>query len=569
MLQMGLIEGDIGRVLSLLKGWSVPPPDASPSRPAGHAHMARFGAQLVVALRALLSDEERATWDDKLHLTGDLLLTTYCVLLFAQRHEELVAVYASQIAEFAREDLYVNMLAMRNGASGQVKQKIVDAMVLHLPFQGPGSVTSVLTHVAEEARVAGGGAAAAAFPGGQWGALHRSEGLRKGRAVQWLCLGVPSVVPEARLARAELTALALHHGNALLREFALGGLGPGFKGPIEGHALLGHLAPAVEACGSDLLDAPLSLPPAAVAGSYEEYSSWTQYFACDALYRMWLERERSNAEVPPQALSDDEKLHALLAALQGSAAAWKFLNESAATFLEPGGGAGEEEPLLGAEGGEQLMVQVSVAAAVVAPDGAHLVPDEVLCSSVASGLRAAVSDDVQDRRQLQVEARVHPTDRGQLELALQCLSTGRDHVDGGLLAALLAVGVKGELPRLPLGTALQVTHVDAWELVPPGPLRVQAPHVARSLCRRCCLPQLVLHCLQMHAYIAAAGRHDEIRDQGVVELLAAGPGRLHDLFSAHQLQAVMGLERDILVLSMEEAERGSGKVEPAESGPAV
>eukprot|EP00897_Mesotaenium_endlicherianum_P006683 jgi/Mesen1/6042/ME000308S05238 len=183
-----------------LQAWIVPSADSASRRPACNPHLVRCGALLVLLLRQTLVgfDSDNPLLRERLRHTGDLIINTYAVLLFAMKREDLVATYACQLAPYLCEDLYIHMMDLRQADSVGVKRRLMSAALQHLPFQGrAGSVLSILDRVLEESREirrGGGGAAGAA-----WHAHRRSEALRKARAAMWLCLPPPDGLPEAQL----------------------------------------------------------------------------------------------------------------------------------------------------------------------------------------------------------------------------------------------------------------------------------------------------------------------------------------------------------------------------------
>ena len=93
------------------------------------------------------------------------------------------------------------------------------------------------------------------------------------------------------------------------------------------------------------------------------------------------------------------------------------------------------------------------------------------------------------------------SDRWQVAVALRCLAPpagsveeGEWSLSGGPLVAICASAIQGELPHLPV--RLLPTHVTGG-VVGNEEERWEASWMVRSLCRRCCLPSLVLRCLKV------------------------------------------------------------------------
>ncbi|XVF27106.1 hypothetical protein REPUB_Repub14bG0078000 [Reevesia pubescens] len=96
--------------------------------------MIRFGAHIVLVLRYLLADEMKDTFREKLMTVGDRILHMYSMFLFSKHHEELVGIYASQLARHRCVDLFVHMMGLRLNSSVHVKYKIFLSAMEYLPF---------------------------------------------------------------------------------------------------------------------------------------------------------------------------------------------------------------------------------------------------------------------------------------------------------------------------------------------------------------------------------------------------------------------------------------------------
>jgi hypothetical protein len=55
----------------------------------------------------------------------------------------------------------------------------------------------------------------------------------------------------------------------------------------------------------------------------------------------------------------------------------------------------------------------------------------------------------------------------------------------------------GELPHFRVGLVLEVLRLDAWYVDGERSQHLQAVHITQGLCRRCCLPELILRCMEV------------------------------------------------------------------------
>ncbi|CAK7356484.1 unnamed protein product [Dovyalis caffra] len=97
-IEMDLMLGNIPHLLDMIWSWIAPSEDdQNIFRPHGHSQMIRFGAHLVLVLRYLLAEEMKDSFREKL----------------MTQHEELVGIYASQLARHRCVDLFVHMMELR------------------------------------------------------------------------------------------------------------------------------------------------------------------------------------------------------------------------------------------------------------------------------------------------------------------------------------------------------------------------------------------------------------------------------------------------------------------------
>lgn len=57
--------------------------------------------------------------------------------------------------------------------------------------------------------------------------------------------------------------------------------------------------------------------------------------------------------------------------------------------------------------------------------------------------------------------------------------------------------IVGELARFHVGVTMEILRLDAWYSSKDGCLEGSASYIVRGLCRRCCLPELILRHLQV------------------------------------------------------------------------
>ncbi|MCO5586181.1 hypothetical protein L7F22_040120 [Adiantum nelumboides] len=144
-----------------------------------------------------------------------------------------------------------------------------------------------------------------------------------------------------------------------------------------------------------------------------------------------------------------------------------------------------------------------------------------------------------------------------ININMQCLAVGGDGIDsinqdGGLLGAALATAVKGEMLHFQPGLALEVFRLDAWYVDKEG-RRSPAVYITQGLCRRCCLPELILRCMQLRVFLASSGIFSN-EEEDLVEYVASSENTAHELFSTKQLQEFLVLEREFTLHVMESAE---------------
>ncbi|BBN06716.1 nuclear pore complex protein Nup107 [Marchantia polymorpha subsp. ruderalis] len=547
LVQMDLMLGDITHLLELLRTWIAPSQDTrDSSRPHGHPQMIRFGAHLVLVLRYILNDEMKEQFKEKLWLIGDLILNTYAIFLFTQRKEELVGVYASQLAPHLCVELYVQMIELRENESVPVKYKIFKSAIEYLPFISEdgtkGSFSDIISRVLSKSRdiKSDSRPLAKVEISGQ-----RLQTVRKAHAVQWLCFLPPPSLSSVEVLRAELLARALEYSNVLFREYSLSCLWRTPEMPVGAHVLLGHLAEPL----NQPTDALLSLDQLRVQENLQEFEEWREYYACDALYRNWLKIEQGNSVVPSDELSSDEKERAATAAQQALDAASSLLQRNHGMWLAGVDDVAEDD--LAPD-----WIELQCTGMLSSSSGSSLVPDASVCTALVDALyNCGAIQGVQ--RQLTVDVTVNGKDHSLVDILLRCLPVKGDGLgsntdyDGGLLASIIAYAVKGELPHFRAGIVLEVLRLDAWYISGDGIQQVQAGYIVQGLCRRCCLPELILRSMQVKAALAAASVEVDDEDCDVLELVASKEYELYQLFSQRQLQELLQFERRARIYSLE------------------
>ncbi|KHG19637.1 hypothetical protein F383_02618 [Gossypium arboreum] len=204
-IEMNLMLGNIPLLLELIWSWIAPSEDdQNISRPRD-PQMIRFGAHVVLVLRYLLAEEIKDTFREKLMTVGDRILHMYSLFLFSKHHEELVGIYASQLASHRCIDLFVHMMELR-----------LNSRLLSRSRETKAGKFDETSDVVEQ---------------------HRLQSLQKALVVQWLCFTPPSTITDVKDISAKLLMRALIH-----REFALISMWRVPAMPIGAHELLSFLA---------------------------------------------------------------------------------------------------------------------------------------------------------------------------------------------------------------------------------------------------------------------------------------------------------------------------------------
>ncbi|GAB4850018.1 hypothetical protein Ancab_029316 [Ancistrocladus abbreviatus] len=551
-IEMNLMVGDIPHLLDLVWSWISPSgDDQSVYRLHGDPQMIRFGAHLVLVLRYLLGDQVKDVFKEKIMNVGDLIIHIYVMFLFSKQHEELVGIYSSQLARHRCIDLFVHLMELRLNASVHVKYKLFRSAMEYLPFSpgddSRGSFEEILERLLSRSRETKLGKYDQSSDVAE---QHRLQSLEKATVIQWLCFTPPSTVGDVEAVCAKLLVLALVHSNILFREFALISMWRVPTMPMGAHKLLGFLAEPLKQPSENLL----SLEEHDVSGHLKEFKDWKEYYSCDATYRNWLKIELENAEVSPVELSVEEKRRAIAAAKETLSSSLLLLLRKENPWLVP-----TEDRIYYTP--EYVFLELHATAMLCLPSGECMFPDATICATLMSALYASVPEEVVVNRKLTVNVMVSSRDKSCIEVVLRCLAVEGDGLgqhelgDGGILATVMAAGFKGELARFQAGVTMDISRLDAWYSSVEGSFEDPATYIVRGLCRRCCVPELILRCMQVSVSLVELVEPPEQHDE-LIELVACPETGFLHLFSQQQLQEFLLFEREYSIRIME-LEEGS------------
>ncbi|XP_052183667.1 nuclear pore complex protein NUP107 [Diospyros lotus] len=546
-VEMNLMMGDIPHLLDLIWSWISPVEDEqSIFRPHGDPQMIRFGAHLVLILRYLLGDQMNDTFREKIMNVGDLILHMYAMFLFSEQHEGLVGIYASQLAHHRCIDLFVHMMELRLNSSVHIKYRIFLSAIEYLPFStgddSKGSFEEIIERVLLRSREIKPGKYDKSSDVAE---QHHLQSLQKAMVVQWLCFTPPSSINDADAVSTKLLLRALLHSNVLFREFALISMWRVPAMPIGAHTLLSFLAEPLKQKTENLLSADNG----DVSEHLREFQDWSEYYSCDATYRNWLKVELQNTEISAVELSVEEKQRAIRAAEETLHSSLTLLLRKENSWLIP-----TEDHVY--ESVEPLFLEMRASAMLCLPSGECLCPDPTLCATLMSALYSTVSEEVVLERQLMVSVSISARDNQCIEVVLRCLAKDGDGLgahelnDGGILASVMAAGFKGELARFQAGVTMEILRLDAWYSNEDGSLEGPATYIVRGLCRRCCIPEVILRCMQVSISLMESGNPPDCHDQ-LIELIASPETGFLHLFSQQQLQEFLLSEREYSIREME------------------
>ncbi|KAL3528565.1 hypothetical protein ACH5RR_007887 [Cinchona calisaya] len=552
-IEMNLMSGDIPRLLDLIWSWISPSDDdQNLFRPHGDPQMMRFGAHLVLVLRYLVADQLKDDFREKIMAVGDLILHMYTMFLFTKQHEELVGIYASQLARHRCVDLFVHMMELRLNSSVHVRYKIFLSAIEYLPFSAgddsKGSFEEIIERILSRSRE---------ITVGKYDKMsdiaeqHRMQSLQKAMVIQWLCFTPPSTIKDAKDVSSKLLLRALIHSNILFREFALISMWRVPANSIGAHTLLSLLAEPLK----DPTETLLSAEDHDVSENLREFEDWNEYYSCDAKYRNWLKVELENSEVPPVELSVEEKKRAVTAAKETLTASLLLLQRQESPWLVP-----TQDQIY--ESKEPVFLELHATAMLCLPSGECLSPDATLCTTFTSALYSSVSEEEMLKRQLMVSVSRSMRDEFCVDVVLRCLAIEGDGLgphepnDGGILSTVLAAGFKGELVRFQAGVTLEISRLDAWYSSSNGSLEGPATYIVRGLCRRCCIPEVALRCMQVSVSLMESGNPPESHDE-LIDLVSCPETEFLHLFSQQQMQEFLLFEREYSLHKMEPLENFS------------
>ncbi|CAL5381152.1 unnamed protein product [Camellia sinensis] len=493
---MNLMMGDILYLLDVIWSWiSLSEDEENVFRPHGDPQMIRFGAHLVLVLRCLLVEQMKDAFREKIMTIGDLILhiMTEVIFLFSKHHEELVGIYASQLAHHRCIDLIVHMMELR------LNRRLYDSK---------GSFEEIESNIG--CRV---------FKR-LW--LYNGSALHLPPLLMMLKLLVPNFsfehcCTELIIHLLEIVSNIMSQFGSddlcgiLFREFALISMWRVPAMPIGGHTLLSFLAEPLKQPTETLLSTEYH----DVSENLREFQDWSKYYSCDATYRNWLKVELENVEVSSLELSVEEKQRAIAAAKETLNSSFSLLLRKENPWLVPA-----EDHVY--ESVEPLFLELHAIAMLCLPSGECMCPDATLCATLMSALYSSVNEEVVLNRQL-MSVSISSTDNYCIEVFLRCLATDGDGLgphelnDGGILATVIAAGFKGELVRFQADVTMEVSRLDAWYSSKDGSLEGPATYIVWGLCRRCCIPEVILRCMQVSVSLVESGNppksHDELIEQ--------------------------------------------------------
>ncbi|KAI8026378.1 Nuclear pore complex protein NUP107 [Camellia lanceoleosa] len=285
--------------------------------------------------------------------------------------------------------------------------------------------------------------------------------------------------------------------------------------PIGGHTLLSFLAEPLKQPTETLL----STEDHDVSENLREFQDWSEYYSCDATYCNWLKVELENVEVSSLELSVEEKQRAIAAAKETLNSSFSLLFRKENPWLVPA-----EDHVY--ESVEPLFLELHAIAMLCLPSGECMCPDAALCATLMSALYSSVNEEVVLNRQLMVSVSISSTDNYCIEVVLRCLATDGDGLgphelnDGGILATVIAAGFKGELVQFQADVTMEISRLDAWYSSKDGSLEGPATYIVWGLCRRCCIPEVILRCMQVSVSLVESGNPPKSHDE-LIELVAS------------------------------------------------
>lgn len=315
--------------------------------------------------------------------------------------------------------------------------------------------------------------------------------------------------------------------------------------PIGAHTLLSLLAEPLKQLSDELV----SIESHEFSENLKEFQDWSEFYSCDATYRNWLKVELENAEISPVELSDEEKQKEVIAARETLDTSLSLLQRQENPWLVP-----TEDHVL--ESDEPVFLELHATAMLCSSAGDCMAPDATLCTTLMSALYSSVSEEEVLNRQIMVSVSISSRDNYCVEVVLRCLATENDGLgshkfhDGGILAAMLAAGFKGELVRFQAGVTMEISRLDAWYSDGDGSIGGPATYIVHGLCRRCCISEVILRCMQVSVSLVESGNPPNNHDE-LINLVTDPEIGFLRLFSQNQLQEFLLFEREYTIHKME------------------
>ncbi|CAL5379212.1 unnamed protein product [Camellia sinensis] len=472
--------------------------------------MIRFGANLVLVLRYLLVEQMKGAFKEKIMTVGDLILhidmmigwLTCLVKNDQEHHEELVGIYASQLAHHRCIDLFVHMMELRlnnrTGRENAVLPTILDTQkdyglcAWFCQDLGKSNLGNMINHLI----------------------LLSNIGCRVFNRL-WLyngsALHLPPLLMILKLLVPNFSSEHCYTDNILFREFVLISMWRVPAMPIGAHTLLSFLVEPLKQPTETLL----STEDHDVSDNLREFQDWSKYYSCDATYRNWLKVKSENVEVSSLELSVEEKQRAIAAAEETLNSSFSRLLRKENPWLVP-----TEDRIY--ESVEPLFLELHAIAMLCLPSGECMCPDATLCSTLMSALYSSVSEEAVLNRQLMVSVSISSTGNYCIEVVLRCLATDGDGLgphelnDGGIVARVIAVGFKGELVRFQASITMEISQLDAWYSSKDGSLEGPITYIVSVL-------------------LVESGNPHESHDE-LIELVALPETGFLHLFCQQQLQ---------------------------------
>eukprot|EP00898_Chlorokybus_atmophyticus_P007174 jgi/Chlat1/7458/Chrsp6S07470 len=537
-VQMHVILCQWTELVHVLNDWLREDPNTG--RPLCPPQLLRCAAHVMLALQRLLPETELSEGFD---FDLNEIVHAYIVHLISAGRYNLVALYASFLRlEKRRYDFTILMDTIR-GAEEEVKKQVFETALQYFDQEGPGSIFAIIDRVIAESREH-----KPEYPA-DFSAGPTAE-IRKARLIEWLCFPIAG----NNTKQVEMHQKAVFQSNLLFREFALASL------PQREQVDLQYLNTELQALpdvsarseGAALLMSKLPQDIAeALSGSaaIRELGCWLQYFECDAEYRDAVELCRQAASAIKQGVVPTVVLkEAAVAAAQSALEQLVELLAGEEAWLELPRDARLDDELLSCSGTEVINVVASVTGGQ--SQDYFTIQDAMVKAAGDAARVTCVVEPVSDGDLVSI----HLAQKfGKGDEALLAPA-------GGVLARVLSLAVKGELPDASITIrpcSLEVVvEVGAQGDSSTDAEQQQESQLAVGLCRRCLAPELALRCLEMEVAIAALTGSRSVNPElagKAVELVANGPGNLHQLFTQSQLKLLLQLERQAVLFEMQAA----------------